>query len=49
MKFSGMMWLMIILKVKKLKVTKKQEFAFPLADSFKKKTIGGVKLSPQPF
>ena len=40
---------MIILKVKKLKVTKKQEFAFPLADSFQKKTIGGVKLSPSLF
>ena len=46
MKLSGMMWLMIILKVKKLKVTKKQEFTISLADSLKKKTTGGVKLSP---
>ena len=43
MKFSGMMGLMIILKVKKLKVTKNQEFTISLADSLKRNT-GGVKL-----
>ena len=37
MKFSGMMWLMIILKVKKLKVTKNQEFTISLADTSLKK------------
>ena len=46
MKLSGMMWLMIILKVKKLKVTKKQEFTISLADSLKKKPQEGSNCPP---
>ena len=41
MKFSGKMWLMIILKV-----TKNQGFTLPLEDIFFEKPQGGGKLNP---
>ena len=41
MKFSGKMWLMIILKV-----TKNQGFTLPLEDIFFEKPQGGGKIEP---
>ena len=46
MKLSGMMWFMIILKVKKLKVTKNQEFTISLADTSLKKPQEGSNCPP---
>ena len=44
MKFSGKMWLMILLKV-----IKKQGCTLSLEDTFFGKMAGGIKLNPPPI